>query len=63
MVYYSNHTGKWEVANLTLMATETEENVKTAVEYFKACLPYTISPGTKVIFFTDKDFNYIKVIL
>ena len=61
MVYFSNYTAKWEVANLTLMFTETKNNVKTAIDYLKHSLPYTVNPGTKFIFLTDKDFDYIQV--
>jgi hypothetical protein len=60
-VYYSNFTGKWEVSGLLFLSTETREKVDAGIRFFKQSLPYKIDGGSKFIFFTDKDFDYITV--
>ena len=59
-VYYSNITAKWEIAALLFMSTETKKNIETGINYFKSSLPYNFEPS-KMIFFCDKDFEYIDV--
>ena len=42
------------------LATETKENIEVGLPFFKDSIDYT-SPS-KLIFFVDKDFDYISVI-
>ena len=58
--YFSKSTRKWEVAGLILLASETHENVKVGIQYFRNSIPYTL-PSGRFIFFLDKDFDYINV--
>ena len=62
LIYFSQFTGKWEIAAVILLATETKENVCAGL-FFKECLPYNLQSGQRWIFFTDKDFDYIEIIL
>ena len=59
-VFHSKSTDQWEVAGLLFLSTETKENVEIGVQYFKESLPYSIE-GTRLLFFTDKDWDYINV--
>ena len=59
-VYYSNITARWEISGLLFMSTETKKNIETGLNYFKESLPYAIDCA-KMIFFCDKDFEYIDV--
>ena len=45
---------------MILLASETHENVKVGIQYFKNSIPYTL-PSGRFIFFLDKDFDYINV--
>ena len=58
-LYYSYFTGKWEVSGLLFLSTETKEKVDAGIRFFKQSLPYNIEGGSRFIFFTDKDFDYI----
>ena len=60
--YHSNHTDMWEVAGLLFLSSETEEKVRTGVNFFKSSLPYRESQVGKFFFFCDKDFQYINVL-
>ena len=63
-LFHSNHSDMWEVAGLLFLSTETKETVEEGLKFFKASLPYKIEDGvTRFIFFTDKDFDYIQVII
>ena len=57
--YHSNHTDMWEVAGLLFLSSETEEKVRTGVNFFKSSLPYRESQVGKFFFFCEKDFQYI----
>ena len=59
-VYYSNITAKRETAALLFLSTETKKNIEIGLEFFKQSLPYQVDPK-KLIFFCDKDFEYIEV--
>ena len=59
-VYFSNITAKWEVGGLLFLSTETKDNLEKGLNFFKQSLPYKIDPS-KMIFFCDKDFEYIEV--
>ena len=48
-IYFSKSTGKWEVAGLIWIASETHENVKVGIQYFRNSIPYTLPYG-KFIF-------------
>ena len=63
MTYLSPFTGMWEVAQLIFLSCETKANVTKGLDFFKNSLPFAISPTERFIFFTDKDFDYIEVIL
>ena len=52
----------WEVAGLLFLSSETEEKVRTGVNFFKSSLPYRGSQVGKFFFFCDKDFQYINVL-
>jgi hypothetical protein len=49
------------VSGLLFLSTETREKVDAGIRFFKQSLPYKIDGGSKFIFFTDKDFDYITV--
>ena len=59
-VFFSNFTGRWEVSGLLFLSTETREKVEAGLEFFRQSLPYSIC-GKRIIFFMDKDFDYISV--
>ena len=59
-VYYSNITAKWEIVGLLFLSTETKKNIEVGLQYFKQSLPYSLNLP-KLIFFCDKDFEYIDV--
>ena len=61
-LYYSNFDGKWEVSGLLFLSTETKEKVEAGIRFFKKSLPYRVEGGSRFIFFTDKDFDYINVL-
>ena len=60
-VFYDHFVGKWEVAGIVMLSTESHENVEDGLKFFKDSLNYAIG-GTKWIFFVDKDFDYITVL-
>ena len=59
-IYHSNKTNMWEVAGLLFLNAETKDKVDTGMDFFRNAL---ISCGclnsTPLIFFVDKDFDYI----
>ena len=57
-MYKSQQTGKWELGGMAFLKTETEVNVRSAMEFYKDTLTYTTDE--KTIFFVDKDFTYIR---
>ena len=59
-VYHSNITARWEVSGLLFLSTETKKNIEAGLNYFKESMPYPVDPS-KLIFFCDKDFEYIDV--
>ena len=63
MTYLSPFTGMWEVAQLIFLSCETKVNVTKSLDFFKNSLPFVLSPTERFIFFADKDFDYIEVIL
>ena len=51
----------WEIAGLILMSTETKEKVRTGLKFFHDSLLQLKLNTESLIFFTDKDFDYIDV--
>ena len=49
------------MSGLLFLSTETREKVDAGIKFFKQSLPYKTDGGSKFIFFTDKDFDYISV--
>ena len=49
------------MSGLLFLSTETKEKVEAGIQFFKQSLPYQTGGGSKFIFFTDKDFDYITV--
>ena len=50
-----------EVSALIFLASETKVNVKNGVTFFRNSLYYSLSSNDRIIFFTDKDFEYIEI--
>ena len=59
--YHNTVNNKTEFAGLLFLATETKENIEVGLKFFKDSIDYT-SPS-KLIFFVDKDFDYINVLV
>ena len=63
--YHSNTTDMWEVAGLLFISSETKEKVETGYAFFRDSLvSHGLNTGGEgpLIFYLDKDFDYISVI-
>ena len=65
VIYHSNTTDMWEVAGLLFISSETKEKVETGYAFFRDSLvSHGLNTGGEgpLIFYLDKDFDYIYVI-
>ena len=65
VIYHSNTTDMWEVAGLLFISSETKEKVETGYAFFRDSLvSHGLNTGGEgpLIFYLDKDFDYISVI-
>ena len=62
VIYHSNTADMWEVAGLLFLSSETKEKVETGFSFFHSSL---VSSGEEapLIFYLDKDFDYISMTL
>ena len=64
VIYHSNTTDMWEVAGLLFLSSDTKETVETGVAFFRESLilcSVGLGDDGRLIFFLDKDFDYIDV--
>ena len=61
LIYHSNVTNMWEIAGMVLLSSETKEKVQTGLTFFRDSLLKNNLNVDSLIFFTDKDFDYISV--
>ena len=59
-IYHSNTTDMWEIAGLIFLSAETKEKVDNGMKLFQnALISSEITTTEPLIFFVDKDFDYI----
>ena len=61
LIYHSNVTDMWEIGGLNLFSAETKEKVQLGFQFFRDSLLQLKLNMNSLIFFTDKDFDYISV--
>ena len=62
-IYHSNTTDKWEIAGLLFLSSEVKEKVEVGMAFLKHSLTLLgLNVEGSLIFFLDKDFDYISVL-
>ena len=61
LIYHSNTTDMWEIAALIFLSSETREKVQTGLAFFRDSLLKYKLQVENLLFFADKDFDYISV--
>ena len=51
----------WEIAAIILLSSETKEKVQTGLTFFRDSLIQFRLQTESLLFFADKDFDYISV--